>query len=366
MKFSINWNITRRCNLRCRHCYFEAGEPQASELSTEEALAVVDEIAKTFGGDGRSGGGDEGDEGAEGGEVGGDACGGGVRVTFGGGEPLLREDLFEILAYGKERGLSMSLATNGTLLNEETAYKLRACGVSEVIIPIDGTKRTHEWLRGKNSFERAVRAAKACRKAGLRLVIDPCILRENEAELTQILDIAERLGASQVRIFHFIALGRGIGTKENELSFEEYAANLQRIYEEQVRRRGIEICTTQACQYWVILRRKASEGAFVPDFFWNETPGCRAGISMLSIKPNGNVVPCPLLEISVGNVREKSLRSILKSEILSALRRRAVKGRCSICKHREICGGCRARAFVKSGDFLAEDPLCGDFFFEKG
>ena len=163
MNFSINWNITRRCNLRCRHCYFAAGEPQANELSTEEALAVVDEIAKTFGG------GDGGNGGDEGGEVGGDACGGGVRVTFGGGEPLLREDLFEILAYGKERGLSMSLATNGTLLDEETAYKLRACGVSEVIIPIDGTKRTHDWLRGKNSFERAVRAAKACRKAGFAL-----------------------------------------------------------------------------------------------------------------------------------------------------------------------------------------------------
>ena len=132
--------------MRCRHCYFEAGEPQANELSTEEALAVVDEIAKTFGG---------GDEGGEANE---DACGE-VRVTFGGGEPLLREDIFEILAYGKERGLSMSLATNGTLLGEETACRLRECGVTEVMIPIDGTKRSHDWLRGKNSFERAVRAA---------------------------------------------------------------------------------------------------------------------------------------------------------------------------------------------------------------
>ncbi|MCD6202968.1 MAG: SPASM domain-containing protein, partial [Methanophagales archaeon] len=142
--------------------------------------------------------------------------------------------------------------------------------------------------------------------------------------------------------------------------------NLMLLYEEQSRIGDeIEICTTQASQYWVILRRKAEEGLFVPDFFFSELPGCRAASGMLSIKPNGDVVPCPLLDVKVGNVREQGLREIINSEVFTSLRNREVKGRCARCKHRDICGGCRVRAYLHTGDYLAEDPLCSDFFYEE-
>lgn len=338
-KYNINWNVTKECNLRCKHCYYDAGAQLNDELSTEQALALIDDIADTFGDN--------------------------VRVTLGGGEPLMRKDLFEIIAYGKESGLSLVLASNGIMLTEGVAARLKATGIEEVIIAIDGTQKTHDNIRGNGVFEKTVRGARACKAAGLDLVIDPCIMKQNERETTQILDIAEDLGARQCRIFHYIAMGRGEAEiPDAELDSVQYAGNVMQLYEEQNRRRGIEICTTQACQYWVVLNRKEAEGLPVPEFYYNEVPGCRAGIGMLSIKPNGDVVPCPLLEVKAGNVIEQSLREILNSDVFVTLRSREVTGRCGACKFKELCGGCRVRAYRQSGDYMAEDPLCNDAFFE--
>ena len=310
------------------------------ELSTEQSFALIDEIANVFGEK--------------------------VNVTFGGGEPLMRKDLFEIISYGKERGLHLVLASNGTLLNEEVAVRLKKSGIEEVIIPIDGTQKTHDVIRGEDVFEKAVKGAKACKDAGLGLVIDPCIMKQNEEETAKIIDIAESLGARQCRFFHFVSMGRGKEVMpDSELDGVQYAGNLVQLYEEQNRRRVIEICTTQASQYWVVLKRKDEEGFFVPDFFYNEIPGCRAATGMLSIKPNGDVMPCPLLEIKAGNVTEMSLREILNSKVFVELRNREVKGMCAACKFKDICGGCRVRAYLHCGDYMAEDPLCSDFFFEE-
>jgi radical SAM protein with 4Fe4S-binding SPASM domain len=197
------------------------------------------------------------------------------------------------------------------------------------------------------------------------VVIDPCIMEENEEETAEIIGIAEDLGARQCRFFHYIAMGRGKSDlPDSGLGSDQYAENLMLLYAEQSKRRMLEICTTQACQYWVVLKRKAEGGLFVPDFFYKEVPGCRAAIGMLSIKPNGDVVPCPLLDVKAGNVRETSLRDILNSKIFVALRNREVKGKCAQCTYKTICGGCRVRAYLHNGDYLGEDPLCNEFFFD--
>ncbi|MCK4476279.1 MAG: radical SAM protein [Methanophagales archaeon] len=339
-KYNINWNITKECNLRCKHCYYDAGAQLEEELSTEQSFALIDEIANVFG-----------DK---------------ANVTFGGGEPQMRKDIFDLISYGKERDLHLVLASNGTLLKEEVAARLKKSGIAEVIIPIDGTQKTHDAIRGEGVFEKAIKSARACRDAGLSLVIDPCIMKQNEKETVKIIDIAENLGARQCRFFHYVSMGRGKEEMpDSELDTVQYAENLMLLYEEQNKRRGIEICTTQASQYWVVLKRKEEEGLFVPDFFYTEIPGCRAATGMLSIKPNGDVVPCPLLEVKAGNVTEMSLREILDSKVFVELRNREVKGRCAACKYKDICGGCRVRAYLHSGDYMAEDPLCSDFFFEE-
>ncbi|MDI6885228.1 MAG: SPASM domain-containing protein, partial [archaeon] len=254
----------------------------------------------------------------------------------------------------------------GTLLNEDVAARLKNAGIEEVIIAIDGTQTTHDSIRGNGVFEKTVKGARACKEVGLDVVIDPCIMQLNEGETTEILDISEILGARQCRFFHYIAMGRGKQEMpDGELDRIHYAENLVQLYEEQIKRQEIEICTTQAAQYWVVLKRKAEEGLFVPDFFYNEAPGCRAGIGMLSIKPNGDVMPCPLLEVKAGNVTEMPLREILNSEVFVKLRTREVKGRCAVCTFKGICGGCRVRAYLHTGDYMAEDPLCSEFFFQE-
>jgi radical SAM protein with 4Fe4S-binding SPASM domain len=339
-KFNINWNVTRACNLRCKHCYYDAASPLPDELSTDEAFALIDDIAATFGDN--------------------------VRVTLGGGEPLVRSDLFEIIRYGKERGVNLVLASNGIALTEAVAKRLKDAGIEEVIIAIDGMQQTHDSIRGKGVFERTVKGAKACKAIGMGLVIDPCIMKQNERETTQLLDLAEELGARQARLFHYIAMGRGAAEiPDAELDLAEYARNVQQLYAEQTQRDNLEICTTQACQYWVVLKRMAEAGRPVPDFYFHEVPGCRAGIGMLSIKPNGDVVPCPLLDVKAGNVREQRLREILESEVFTRLQSREVQGRCGGCRFRDLCGGCRVRAYINSGDYMGEDPLCGEVFFER-
>lgn len=330
----VNWNVTEKCNLKCKHCYFSSNN--SPELSKEEGLDLLEDIRRSFGK---------------------------TRVPLGGGEPLLRKDIVDLVSFGSDIGLKLSLATNGLLLSEEKAMELKKAGLNEVLLPIDGVQETHDRIRGKGSFEGVMRAARAARKAGIELVVDPCISKWNLKEIEDILDISEGLGAKGAIFFHFIPLGRGV-CFQGELSEEEYVKSLHLLYEGQLQRR-LEIRTTQACQYWSLLQRKAKEGFPIPDFFFSSAlaPGCRAGIAILCVKPDGNVTPCPNLEISVGNIRKKSLNELWNASLLQKLRKREVGGRCGDCRYKDICGGCRARAFVKYNDPFAEDPLCG--FFEK-
>ncbi|RLG34197.1 heme d1 biosynthesis radical SAM protein NirJ2 [Methanosarcinales archaeon] len=333
---NINWNITAACNLRCSHCYY-ASHSREGELDTEEAINLLASIRSYFGS--------------------------GTNITLGGGEPLMREDVYEIIQHGSKLGLNMMLGTNGTLITHSIASKLLDSGLKEVIISIDGMEECHDLIRGKGTFKRSIAGAKNCRDAGLSLVIDPCLMDENVDQLTQILNLCEELGARQCRVFHFVEMGRGGRNRAgSSLNLASYTKNLYDLYDEQVKRKHLEICTTQGCQYWVVLKQAEAEGKFIPDFYLREAPGCRAGIALLSIKPDGNVVPCPLLPVVIANVRDTSLDEIMRSEIIEKLRRRDVKGKCKVCINKDLCGGCRVRAYIASGDYLGEDPLCGEVF----
>lgn len=332
----INWNVTEGCNLRCRHCFAAAGQRVQAELTTEEGISLLEEIHRTFGK---------------------------IKVTLGNAEPLMRKDTLEFVSRGSKLGLSMALATNGTLFSEKIAVQLKRAGLKEVAIPIDGKRKTHDKIRGEGTFDAALRATKAAKKAKLDIVISSCIFAINEAELPLILDICMKLDAKRCEIFHYISMGRGLKElPEAELSEKRYVQSLFRIYEEQKNRRKLEIYLTTACQYWIVLNQRFENGDFVPEYFFNMAPGCGAGISMFSVKPDGNVTACPMLNTYIGNVRERSLKKLWHSEAFEKLRLRDVKGQCGACKYKGICGGCRVRAFIRYRDFLAEDPLCG--FFE--
>ena len=335
--YSINWNVTGECNLKCKHCFAAASKKMSKELSTEEGISLLKQIRKTFGK---------------------------IKVTIGNAEPLMRKDILKFVTCGSKLGLFMAIATNGTLFSEEMAKRLKRAGLKEVDLPIDGIRKTHDKIRGKGTFDKVLKAAKFAGKEKINIVINSCISNINEKELPQILDISKKIGAKRCEIFHYISMGRGLEKLPRaELNEEQYVKNLFQIYEEQKQRKNLEIYLTTACQYWVILNEKFKNGDFVPEYFSKMVPGCGAGISMFTVKPDGNVAPCPMLDVFVGNIRKTSLKKLWRdTETFKKLRLRNVKGKCAICKYKDICMGCRVRAFIRYNDFLEEDPLCG--FFE--
>ena len=331
--------MTHRCNLSCKHCYaaeFHGG----GELSREEALGVLEEVARSLGR---------------------------AKVIFSGGEPLLREDLDELVGYASRLGLRVAIATNGLLMDVERASRLMKLGVEEVSVSIESASaEVHDELRGPGSFEAAVRAVKACVEVGLRVLVDPCISRLNVDEAYRLIELAAELRVHGLRVFHYVPMGRGReALRDAMLSPEAYGRWLHELWALQLKHPELKVYTVQAPQYTVLLARGAEEGSKVALELLEElSPGCRAAISTVSIKHNGDVTPCPLWAVSLGNLREVGLREALRSPIAERLRRREVGGRCSRCRHLELCGGCRVRAHAVFGDYFAEDPLCPEGIYE--
>jgi len=337
----VIFNVTSRCNLACRHCYaseFTSG----SELTTDEAMGVLEEVAKLFGG---------------------------AKVIFSGGEPLLRSDLPELVSYASRLGLRASLATNGLLLSLDKALELKRLGLEEVSVSLESAdKRLHEEVRGEGSYEAALNAVKTCKEAGLRVLIDPCITSLNLAEAPRLVELAWRLGVDGMRVFHYVPIGRGRSwVKEAQLTPQRFATWLLQLYGLQLANPQLPIYTVQAPQYTVLLAKGAKEGVEAARRMLPElSPGCRAALNTIAIKHNGDVTPCPLWSAKLGNVRLEGLREALNSPLAESLKRRAekVKGRCARCAYVELCGGCRVRAYAAYGDYFAEDPLCSDALYK--
>lgn len=335
----VKFAVTKKCNLRCRHCHYNAGSFADDELSFEEAKDVIDQVADFW------------DE---------------AKLTLTGGEALLREDFFELAAYASSKLDHIDLASNGTLIDERIAGKLKDNGVKQAIIGFDGVGEAHNNIRGKGAFARAVAGAKAIKAAGLDLLISHCITTENPYDFKEVFSLANDLGAKTCITFHYIPLGRGEEDLPDTHPDAFFAKNLMELYEQQQKYNNLEICTTTGSQYWVVLRRMHEQGSDVPGFFNRVLPGCRAGKGLISIRDNGDVLPCPLLKLPVGNLRESSLAEIMETEVMREIcEHKNFKGKCRQCKHNDICGGCRVRAYGYFQDYLAEDPLCSDFFFEK-
>jgi radical SAM protein with 4Fe4S-binding SPASM domain len=335
----VKFAITKKCNLRCKHCHYSAGTSAPDELTTEEAKNVIGQVADLW------------DE---------------VKLTLTGGEALLRSDFFELASYASEKVAHVDLASNGTLIKNSTAQKLKDSGVKQVIIGVDGVGEAHDNIRGKGSFAKAIEGAKSVKAASLDLLISHCITTENPFDFRDVFSLANDLGAKTCITFHYISLGRGAEDLPDAEPNGFFAENLMELYKEQQKYKNIEICTTTGSQYWVVLRRMNDRGLEVPGFFNRVLPGCRAGKGILSIRDNGDVMPCPLLQLKVGNVRELSLAKIMETKIIHEIcEHKNLKGKCRECKHNDICGGCRVRAYEYFGDYLAEDPLCSDFFFEQ-
>ncbi len=335
----VAWEVTRSCNLRCVHCRASAERgPYPGELGTQEAMAVLEDIASF------------------------------ARpvVILTGGEPLLREDVLEIAQKGNQLGLRMVMAPNGTLLSVERALELKRAGIQRVSISLDGSSQSsHDAFRQvQGAFEGAMEGIRAAREAGLPFQINTTVTERNLKELPAILNLAVTLGAVAHHIFLLVPTGRGKEMAQAALSARQYEETLG-WFCEQEQRVPLQLKATCAPQYQRIIRQhgrgsRAAQGSGHPQNLDYVTRGCLAGWGFCFISHVGDVQPCGYLEVGCGNVRREPLSVIWRSsEVFQRLRDLSgYKGRCARCEYRRVCGGCRARAYEATGDYLSEEPLC--------
>ena len=305
------------------HC--SISEAETVELSTEEGLSLIEDATKL----------------------------GAVKFAFTGGEPLVRRDIFELVEYAASYDMQVVMATNGTLIDEDVASRLKKAGLYRAAISIDGIGAAHDEFRGvKGAFEAMMRGVNACKKVGLRVQFLTTVSRINLGEIPRIIDLADRLQVDRIYLVALIAVGRGRQISDACLSAEEMERFFKLVLEQQAK---TKVWLKPICmpQFWAFLEAEGLRGAD------HKFVGCTAGITRFHIFPNGDVAPCAYLPLKVGNVRSERFTEIIeKAALFKKFRNREIKGMCGGCKHRFSCGGCRSRAFAVSSDPLAEDPVC--------
>jgi heme b synthase len=335
----IFWELTKRCNLKCAHCRAEADNSSfTGELKPDVIKRILDDIASFYS----------------------------PIMVLTGGEPLYRNDIFEIAGYATGKGLRTALATNGTLIDKTIASEIKNSGISRVSISIDGTDAgAHDSFRGvAGAFDAALNGARLLRDAGVEFQFNTTITRRNVDHIEKILGLALKEKASALHVFMLVPVGCGIQIAETDMiSAEKYEEVLNWFYERS-RSAGIEFKATCAPHYYRIIRQRAKqEGrtlSFETDGMAAMTRGCLAGTGVCFISHRGEVQPCGYLPVSVGNVMEKTFKEIWeKSDLFLTLRDyKTLKGKCGLCEYRAVCGGCRARAYYACGDLLEEEPYC--------
>ncbi|MBW1893390.1 MAG: heme b synthase [Deltaproteobacteria bacterium] len=334
----VAWETTRNCNLSCKHCRASATMgPYSGELDTSASLKLLDQIAQV----------------------------GKPIVILTGGEPLLREDIFEVAGYGTSIGLRMVMAPNGTLITKPIAEKMAKAGIARISISLDGaTAESHDKFRGvKGAFEGALCGIQYAKDAEIEFQINTTITKTNLDEIPAILDLAVKLEAAAHHIFLLVPTGRGKYIVDQEITAREYENTLNWFYDQRDTV-PLQLKATCAPHYYRILRQRAKEDGKSVTFKTHGldavTRGCLGGIGFCFISHTGIVQPCGFLDLNCGDVTKNKFPDIWNdSEIFHSLRDYGqLKGKCGQCEFRRVCGGCRARAFEATGDYLAEEPLC--------
>lgn len=334
----IAWEVTRSCNLACAHCRAEAHpEPFEGELSTREAFNLIDtfpEVGKPL-------------------------------IIFTGGEPLLRPDVHELIKYASGKGLTCAFAPNGTLITRENAQTLKEAGVARCSISLDGPEAaSHDaFRRVPGAFNASVRGIRYLKEAGLPFQINTTVTRDNLASFKQIFNLCEELGAAAWHIFLLVPVGRGAGLSEQVISARQYEEVLHWFYDFR-KTTQMQLKATCAPHYYRIMRQRAREEnvKITAQTFGMDavSRGCLGGTGFCFISHTGQVQPCGYLELDCGNVRDLPFPQIWRnSQIFRNLRDKGkYEGKCGICEYHQVCGGCRARAYSMTGNYLGEEPLC--------
>ena len=336
----LAWEITRRCNLDCVHCR------SASSLKSPAGVWTL-ERAKTFLND-----------------LAGFAS---PVVVLTGGEPLLHKNVFDIAAYGTAKGLRMALATNGTMVTDDTCQQIRKSGIQVVALSLDGASAAvHDnFRRQPGAFDAVIRAAGLFRKHNIPFIINSSFTKRNRPDLEKTFMLAKELGATAWYMFMIVPMGRAKEVLDELIGPEEYDRILRWHFEQEMKETDILMRPTCAPHYYRLVREWAREMGIKyrrRSLAWSTGggKGCLAGQTIALVDAFGEVQPCSYFDKSAGNCLKTPLSKLWYSAPL-LLRMRdfnSYEGRCGACPYIKVCGGCRARADVLLGSDLDEDPMC--------
>jgi len=337
----LAWEVTRRCNLRCVHCRCSSDETSSDgDFTTDEGKRLLSEIAEFAK----------------------------PVVVLSGGEPLLRDDIFELASFGTSLGLRMCMATNGALVDDEVCRRMDEADIKMVSLSLDGsTAAIHDdFRRCPGAFEGVVRAAETFRRNGRKFLINSSFTKRNQADIPDVFRLAKSLGATAWYLFMIVPTGRGQEIMDELISKEDYEEILEWHYRQEKDEDEILMRPTCAPHYYRIAPQMArAEGVALQrrslSFSTGGGKGCIAAQSICLIDCFGNVKPCSYFPRIAGNVKETPLREIWEnSPLFRELRDfTQYKGKCGACEFLNVCGGCRARADAVYGDYMAEEPFCG-------
>jgi radical SAM protein with 4Fe4S-binding SPASM domain len=336
------WESTIRCNLTCAHCRrIDSDDTAYRDLSTEQAGNLIEQLAAL---------------GKEQLAM--------PMLVFSGGEPLCRDDLFELIGQAESLGIIPALATNGTLIDSTVAGQIRDSGIMRVSVSLDGaTAEVHNRLRRlDDSFERAIEGITHLRDKKVPFQINMTMTKHNAHQIDDVYNLAMSLGAVAVHIFMLVPVGCGQSLTETDmLSPEQYEKKMMDIYKLDSRSE-LQLKVTCGPHYERVKRqqgasldKKAGHGNIN-----GPSKGCLAGLGVLFVGHQGDVFPCGYLPVNCGNVLEDKLSDIwYNNKDLARMRdSNRLEGKCGVCSYRQICGGCRGRAYAATGNYMAEEPFC--------
>jgi len=333
----VNFAVTRECNQRCKHCYSNANDStHPNELNTTAAKRVITEIAQA-----------------------------GTRLLiFDGGEPLMRDDIYDLIAHANDSGLQPMLGTNATLLGTEAAERMKKAGIKAVAVSLHGSdaKSHDDFCVRQGSWERAMAGICNVTGAGIPLQINTCIHHNNIGQVDSIIDLAKSLKAEAIEIFQYMPIGRGKENHNLVLTTEDQRYLIDRIIHHQLNEdNDIFYRCIALPQFWVEVEKTAINKIIDKEVLKRFTRACcGTALRYCCIFYEGTVYPCMLLQKGAGNIRERSFQEIWQgAEVFNELRvRDKLGGKCGKCDYRQVCGGARCIVFEKTGSLTKEDHRC--------
>ena len=326
----VAWNLTRRCNLECAHCYISAGpnETAIGELTTEECLRIAGEILE---------------------------LNPAPMFILSGGEPLLRDDLTTIAEFPARRGATVVVGTNGTMLTDARIAALKDAGVSGVAVSVDSldSRRHDNFRHGHGSFEATTDALSRLREHRLDFIIQTTATKGNRRELGELIEWAAQEGAVSFNLYFLVATGRGARLSDLEpAEYEDLLGALVGYHRQYLGRMMVR--AKCAPHFMRLLHQQAPDSPIL-----GYETRCPCGVQYCRITPDGQLTPCPYMPTPAGNLRRQSFATVWnESPLFTALRAGQLEGKCGKCEYRALCGGCRARALALEGSYLAADPSC--------